>query len=278
MTAYNREQYIAEAIESVLASSYTNFELIIVDDGSSDRTVEIAKRFEQDDARIRVYLNEKNLGDYPNRNKAASYAKGELLVYVDSDDTIFPDSLEYIVNSFQKKPSVSYATIYHGNDFPDNAVLSSEQAIRYHFYKHGLLHFGPGGTVVKRDFFQLIGCFPEKYGPANDMYYNVKAACYSPVLLLRYEYLHYREHAGQENKNTFGYLYTTYLYYQDFMQLPELPLTETERKRLLLKSKRRFLVNSFQYLLTTRNVKQTIIAYRLAGFGLKDMWQGLFHI
>jgi glycosyltransferase involved in cell wall biosynthesis len=61
MTAYNREKYIAEAIQSVLSSSYTNFELIIVDDRSSDRTVEIARSFEKRDSRIRVYVNEQNL-------------------------------------------------------------------------------------------------------------------------------------------------------------------------------------------------------------------------
>ena len=76
MTSYNRENYIAEAIESVLASTYKNFELIIVDDRSKDRTVEIARSYESKDDRVKVYINEKNLGDYPNRNKAASYAKG----------------------------------------------------------------------------------------------------------------------------------------------------------------------------------------------------------
>ncbi|MBN2662839.1 MAG: glycosyltransferase family 2 protein, partial [Bacteroidales bacterium] len=90
MTAYNREKYIAEAIESVIASTYQNWELIIVDDGSKDKTVEIAKQYEAKDPRIKVYINEKNLGDYPNRNKAASYAKGKYLKFVDADDLIYP--------------------------------------------------------------------------------------------------------------------------------------------------------------------------------------------
>lgn len=59
MTAFNREKYIAEAIESVLASTYTNFELIIVDDCSKDNTVNIAKSYEQKDQRVKVYINEK---------------------------------------------------------------------------------------------------------------------------------------------------------------------------------------------------------------------------
>lgn len=278
MTVYNRANFIAEAIESVLQSTYPHFELIIVDDCSKDNSMQVAQTFAEKDVRISIYLNPKNLGDYPNRNKAASYAKGEYLMYVDSDDTIEPDAIEYIVDSFRKFPQANYSTIYHGGDVSESSVISSEEVIRKHFFKQGLLHFGPGGTVVRRKFFQSIGGFPEKYGPANDMYYNVKAASNSPVLLLPYHYLHYREHEFQEKNNKFGYLYNTYLYYQEFMALPELPLTQEERKYLLLKSKRRFLVNSFKYLKKTGNFKQTLQAYRLAGFGITDAFKGLFHI
>ena len=74
-TVYNRDKYLSACIESVLANSYQDWELIIVDDVSSDASVVIARAYEQKDARIKVYVNDKNLGDYPNRNKAASYAK-----------------------------------------------------------------------------------------------------------------------------------------------------------------------------------------------------------
>ena len=94
MTAYNRELYIAEAIESVLQSSYTNFELIIVDDVSTDSTISIAKKYSEIDKRVYVYQNETNLGDYDNRNKAASFAKGMLYKYLDSDDVIYPYSID----------------------------------------------------------------------------------------------------------------------------------------------------------------------------------------
>ena len=75
ITSYNREKYIGDAIQSVLDSTYKNFELIIVDDMSTDNSVGIAKSFEKKDNRIKVYINEANLGDYPNRNKAASLLK-----------------------------------------------------------------------------------------------------------------------------------------------------------------------------------------------------------
>jgi glycosyltransferase involved in cell wall biosynthesis len=79
MTAFNREEYIAEAIESVLGQTLADFELIISDDCSTDRTLEIANAFARRDGRIRVLRNASNLGDYPNRRCAAALARGGCL-------------------------------------------------------------------------------------------------------------------------------------------------------------------------------------------------------
>jgi glycosyltransferase involved in cell wall biosynthesis len=106
-TVYNREKYLAACIESVLASSYQDWELIIVDDVSSDASVAIAQRYEKKDPRIKVYINEKNLGDYPNRNKAASYAKGKYLKYLDADDIIYPHGLEVMVHTMEQFPEAA---------------------------------------------------------------------------------------------------------------------------------------------------------------------------
>ena len=104
MTTYNREKYLAIAVESVLASTYENFELIIVDDQSKDKSYEIALSYAQKDKRVKVFKNEKNLGDYPNRNKAASLANGKYLKYVDADDMIYPTGLEVMVSGMEKFP------------------------------------------------------------------------------------------------------------------------------------------------------------------------------
>ena len=79
MTAYNREMFIAEAIESVLGSSYSNFELIIVDDCSVDETAKIARKYFETDQRIKLFVNETNQGQFKNRNIVASYASGKYL-------------------------------------------------------------------------------------------------------------------------------------------------------------------------------------------------------
>jgi glycosyltransferase involved in cell wall biosynthesis len=242
--------------------------------------VPIASEYAIKDGRIQVHVNEKNLGDYPNRNKAVSYAKGEFLVFVDSDDTIYPDALAYIVQAFNEFPLADFATIVDAVEgmLQTPKLISSKEAIQQHFFTRGFLQRGPGGTVVRRRFFYSIGCFPERYGPANDMYYNIKAGSNSLVLLLPYHFLFYREHDGQENKNEFSYLYNTYIYYNDLMGLPELPLSNEQRKYLLLKSKRRFIVNLFKYYRRTKKTAEVLKAIRLAKFGFGDFMKGVFHL
>jgi glycosyltransferase involved in cell wall biosynthesis len=85
MTAFNREKFIAEAIKSVLAQTFTDWELIVIDDGSTDRTVEIVSPFKSD-PRIRVVRNEKNLGIATTRNKGLQLTRAKYIAPLDSDD------------------------------------------------------------------------------------------------------------------------------------------------------------------------------------------------
>ncbi len=199
MTAYNREKYIAEAIESVLASTYTNFELIIVDDCSNDTTVEIAKSYELNDKRIKVYINEKNLGDYLNRNRAASYATGKFLKYLDSDDLVYPYGLEAYVNSMEKLPDaalgVSSRNIQQNIPFP--IFITKEDAIRTHFFKDGFLDCGPSGVIIKRNVFEKLGGFSGKR-MIGDSELWFKIASQYPVAIVPPSLIFWRQHDEQE--------------------------------------------------------------------------------
>jgi len=276
MTAYNREKYIAEAIESVLASTYENFELIIVDDCSKDNTVNIAKQYEEKDKRIRVYVNEKNLGDYPNRNNAASYAKGEYLMSVDSDDMIFENGIKMCIGCMLQFPQAKFAT-YYRIPAKEPFVLDSVTAINNHFFKEPYLMIGPGGTIISRKYFIEIQGFPEKYGPSNDMYYNLKAACNTPVLMLPFEFLFYRRHAGQEINNAYSYLYNNYRYNRDSFDELNLPIDPKSIQWLRKKNKRRFVVNAFRYFIKSRNISKTRNAIKMASFTFRDAMEGIFH-
>ena len=111
MTAYNRAPYIGSSIESVLAQTYGDFELIIVDDCSTDGTLDIARQYERLDARTRVVVNERNLGDYGNRNHAASFVRTPLFKYHDSDDLMYPHCLQVMVSMMEAEPRAGFGFV-----------------------------------------------------------------------------------------------------------------------------------------------------------------------
>ncbi len=90
---YNVENYIRECLDSILSQTISNFELILVDDGSTDNSGKICEEYQEKDARIKVFHKE-NGGLSSARNKGIDEAKGEYFCFVDSDDTIRPDYLD----------------------------------------------------------------------------------------------------------------------------------------------------------------------------------------
>ncbi|MEF2843823.1 MAG: glycosyltransferase family 2 protein [Catenibacterium sp.] len=100
MPSWNTERFIAETIQSVLDQTYTNWELIIVDDCSSDNTDELVASFK--DERIKYLHNEKNSGAALTRNKALREAKGEWIAFLDSDDLWMPEKLEHQIDFMNK--------------------------------------------------------------------------------------------------------------------------------------------------------------------------------
>ena len=128
MPAYNAERYIKESIESVLAQTYSDWELIIVDDSSQDRTQDIATQFSSKNERIHVLRNETNQGVAKSRNRGVAEATGEWIAFLDSDDIwdtqklekqlklteIHPDAaLTYTSSSFMTATGERYSFILH---------------------------------------------------------------------------------------------------------------------------------------------------------------------
>ncbi len=207
MTSYNREKYIAQAIESVLASNYANFELIITDDQSKDRTVEIAGKYAQKDSRVKVFINEKNLGDYPNRNEAASKANGKYLKYVDADDYIYPWGLQLLVAMMEQFPEAGWGLCsleqYSKQPFP--ILLSPAEAYRYHYLGPGLFHKAPLSSIIKKEIFEQVGGFSE-IRMAGDFEMWHRLAQKFPALLMPHGIVWYREHNEQEMTSYFKFL------------------------------------------------------------------------
>lgn len=199
MTSYNREKYIAFAIESVLSSTLTNFELIIVDDCSADETVNIARKYAAGDSRIKVFINEQNIGDYPNRNKAAALATGKYLKYVDSDDYIYPDGLEIMVNSMERFPEagLGLCSLKPDSKNPFPFILHPMQAYEYHFFGPGLFHYGPLTAIFLKTAFDLMGGFPTGRMISDSIMWHEMALRY-PIVLMQDGIVWQRRHPEQE--------------------------------------------------------------------------------
>jgi glycosyltransferase involved in cell wall biosynthesis len=105
MTTYNCEQYVAEAIASILKQSFKDFEFVIVDDGSGDRTFEIISSFQ--DARIVRLRNKQNLGQTRSLNVGIRHSRGRYIARMDADDVSYPDRLQKQIEFLEKNPMIA---------------------------------------------------------------------------------------------------------------------------------------------------------------------------
>jgi GT2 family glycosyltransferase len=197
-TSFNRENYIAQAIDSVLNSSFSDFEYIIVDDSSTDGTVEIIRSYAERDPRIRFFVNEKNLGDYNNRNKAASFAIGKYIKYVDSDDIIYPHGLGVMAEIMERHPDVALGLSRPpSGQSPYPTVLKPAESYRRHFLEDGVLSSGPLSAIINRSCFERLGGFSGKRFIGDNELWLLIARHY-PVLILPDGLTWYRRHSAQE--------------------------------------------------------------------------------
>jgi len=234
MTAYNRASYIGASIQSVLAQTFTDFELLIVDDRSTDGTLDVARAYERRDSRIRVVVNERNLGDYGNRNRAASMACGAFLKYHDSDDLMYPHCLSVMVPMLQSEPDAGFGLsagqLWHGGPCP--MLLTPRMAYEREFLGGGLFMCGPSGALFRTDVFRDLGGFID-HGAASDHLFWMRACTKVNVLLLPADLFWYRMHEGQEYQSPRAqrdYARVTGLVWLA-LGAPECPLTSEDREQ-----------------------------------------------
>jgi glycosyltransferase EpsJ len=136
--AYNAEKYIEKCVSSVLSQSFSDLELIVVNDGSKDATAEIVSAMAEKDARVRL-INQPNAGVSAARNAGLSAAAGELIAFVDADDWLRPDAYETMISALDASPAQTVmcnfaavmpdgAEVPYGNKIPGG--LYSEEETR----------------------------------------------------------------------------------------------------------------------------------------------------
>ncbi len=126
---YNTELFIAQTIESVLAQTFTDYELIIVDDCSTDSSYEICKSYADRDPRIKLYRNEQNLGMMPNWNRGISLATGKYFMKLDADDLIHKEFVERSFRILEEKEHVGLVCCRYVNIDASGNVTGDESDI-----------------------------------------------------------------------------------------------------------------------------------------------------
>lgn len=182
MPTHNRSDLLSRAIDSVLSQTYSNFELIIVDDCSTDNTEAVVQTYQDQDSRIKYIKNSENLGACASRNKAIRAAKGEFITGLDDDDYFLPNRLEVFLLAWgNRKKDVVLLFSRYGNHLKDGAVfkrpilgfkgnLITQKSLLENFYT--------GNQVfTKTESLKAIGMFDENIPMWQDFdcYYRLLA-------------------------------------------------------------------------------------------------------
>lgn len=207
-TVYNKEDFLGEAIQSVLGQSYQDFELVIVDDGSSDESWRIARKFASEDSRVRIFRNNCNLGDYPNRNKAMSLAKNEYLKFLDADDVMAPCALETYAKAVSNVSDDE--PLYYVNcpsdevELPRLMCLNSKQAYRRAYIdRERMFGAAPNSCLYRKSVIERYGAF-QADRLTGDYEMAHRLAVYGSIGILETpEYLaKWRLHPNQESQQS----------------------------------------------------------------------------
>jgi glycosyltransferase involved in cell wall biosynthesis len=158
MPVFNGERYLAQAIESVLAQTWSPVDTIVVDDGSSDRTADIARSYPV------TYVHQKHSCVAAARNRGVAQAQGELVSFLDHDDAWLPHKLELQVDALARNPSAGIC-MCRFETFGEGALKRGAS------YGTGQL----GTLLVRREVFDDVGLFDTSYPAADDTDWYLRA-------------------------------------------------------------------------------------------------------
>jgi len=184
---YNGEQYLAEALDSILAQTHRPVEVIVVDDGSTDGTARVAAGYGET---VR-YLRQENAGSAAARNRGLAEAHGELVGFLDADDLWHPDKLDRQVARFAAHPQLDYCVTHVQNFW---VAELSEEAERFRHHRRGqpIPGYFTGALVARRAHFDALGGFDTRHGHADDTDWFLRAAERGAIVELLPDVLVYR--------------------------------------------------------------------------------------
>jgi len=181
---YNRAWVIKDAVDSVLKQDSNNFELIVVDDGSTDTTSEILSAYKED---IRVFTQD-NKGVSAARNLGVSKAKGEFIAFLDSDDLWLPDKLTAQVDFFKSNPDALICQTEEIWIRDGKRVNPKKRHMKFSgmIFEQSLplCIVSPSAVMMRRNLFKKVGLFDEKLPACEDYDLWLRVSCQYPIYLL----------------------------------------------------------------------------------------------
>jgi glycosyltransferase involved in cell wall biosynthesis len=190
---FNYSQYLGRAIESVQAQQYSPFEIVVVDDGSTDNSAAIAET-----AGVRL-IRQANSGLGAARNTGLAAARGEFVVFLDADDELLPDALASGVAALQAQPTISCVVRRcQMMDAEDRALPVHYREIDtgdlYREWLQANFVWTPGAAMFRTDRIAAIGGFPVELGPASDYAIYLALARRREVAFDARDVVRYRQH------------------------------------------------------------------------------------
>lgn len=203
---YNRAEYLKQSIESALTQTYTQYEVLVVDDGSTDNTKEIIDSFKSE--RLR-HIKKEHSGAPATRNRGIKEAKGEFIIWLGSDDILMPEAIATYMKALKKFPTVD---VFYGNILVTDEKLNKLMELKYlDWYKRNaeLLTkmfnsncIPDGGSMIKKDCFTRVGGYDEAFLRAHDYEFWVRLIKFAQFKYIDQTILKWRWHGKNMSSGT----------------------------------------------------------------------------
>lgn len=233
----NHEKYISEFIKSVLSQTFTDFELIIVDDCSTDKNVEIIKSF--NDNRIKLIQNDYNMGINASFLKGVNISSSSICVFMSTDDIFDINFASEIMNIFKSNNNIDIVysqlkLINEYSEFTNNILelpksISREEMLKINFYKHHITYIP--GMAMKKSFIEKYTSFSKGLLQYADLQLHIEALLYGKIYFLHKPLILYRllsTSASARNRNTISReICETNLLMDTFLQIKDVDLIKS---------------------------------------------------
>jgi glycosyltransferase involved in cell wall biosynthesis len=268
--SYNSARFVGEAIESVLAQSYEGFELIVVDDGSTDNTRDVVARYT--DPRVR-YVYQENQERSAARNRGIREARGKYVAFLDADDLWLPKKLAEQVRLMESQPDVglayvgTYVVEEDGTPFFEQRCRHRGNVVRALLVEDNIVAGSASSAMVRRACFERAGFFDESLSVCEDWDVWLRIASHYPVDFVDRPLVKVRTHGGSTQKQAEKMRQGTLAFFDRVLSDPSLE-NEVRPVRRQVRSLALFMVGRAYYAaremrLARRYFLQSVRAYPL---------------